>query len=504
MHGKVKIAQKALHGGFGMYRKESDQISIAEFYSPFGKLDPKNRWAKIADMIPWERYETKYAERFCEDNGAPAIRFRTAMGTLIIKQRTGHSDDEVLQDIMENPYMQYLIGLHEFTTEAPFAQSSITNFRKYITQEMINEINDDLFRKGRKGGSDNGNGNPGGSAGREESDETEAANRGTLMLDSTCAPAYITYPTDVSLLNEAREKLEGIIDRLHIHAPGTLKPRTYRQTARGRYLRFIRNRKPQIRMIRKAVGQQLRYVGRDLRHIDTQLQTISDEALTVYQRRWLPAIRKLYQQQKHMYESRTHSVESRIVSIGQPHVRPIVRGKANAAVEFGAKVSVSLTGGYAFVEKLSWEAFNEEATLIPAIETCRGRYGCYPEAVLADKVHRNRTNLSYCKRHGIRITGPRLGRPPKETDPSAIRQERYDAAQRNAIEGKFGEGKTKYGLDRIMARLMDSSETVIAMAFLCMNINRRLKVILCRFLHVFVRSFLWVRVKNLFAFGVIE
>jgi hypothetical protein len=67
-----------------MYKSDG-QITIMEFSSPFGKLDPNNRWVKIANMIPWGKYEKKYAEQFCADNGAPAILFRMAMGTLIVK-----------------------------------------------------------------------------------------------------------------------------------------------------------------------------------------------------------------------------------------------------------------------------------------------------------------------------------------------------------------------------------------------------------------------------------
>lgn len=98
-------------------------------------------------------------------------------------------------------------------------------------------------------------------------------------------------------------------------------------------------------------------------------------------------------------------IEGRIVSISQPHVRPIVRGKASAPVEFGAKISVSLVGGYAFVDRLSWENYNEEGDLIGQIETYRQRFGVYPESVLADQIYRNRENRGYCKSKGIRLSG---------------------------------------------------------------------------------------------------
>lgn len=476
-----------------MYR-DNRQISLAEFQSPFGKLNEKNRWVQIANMIPWEKYEERYAERFCEDNGAPAKPFRMAMGALIIKQRTEHSDDEVVNDVLENPYMQFLIGLHEFVTEPPFSQSSMTSFRKYITQEMIDEINDELFRPAKKDDDDTPDNSD---KTDEENADEKPKNQGSLLLDATCAPAWMAYPTDINLLNEAREKLEEIIDTLYRHCEEKIKPRTYRMLARRDFLRFIKQRKPRKKTIRKARGQQLRYVRRNLKHIEKQLTEVSVETLSTRQKHWLETIKILYAQQEEMHKNHTFSVENRIVSISQPWVRPIVRGKAKCDTEFGAKATISMVDGYAFVDKLSWDAYNEESLLIPVVEAYREKYGVYPETVLADKLFRNRKNLAFCKKHGIRLSGPRLGRQTAQTQKAQLRQERKDASARNAIEGKFGEGKTKYGLDRIMARLQGTSETVISMVFLCMNISRRLRVLLPFFLWLLgCRNFIKKSVDN--------
>lgn len=133
--------------------------------------------------------------------------------------------------------------------------------------------------------------------------------------------------------------------------------------------------------------------------------------------------------------------------------------------------------GYAHIENMQWNNFNEAKTLQASIESYKQRFGYYPEAVLADKLYRNRENIRYCKERGIRLSGPKLGRPPKEGRKADQKQERQDAAERNQIEGKFGEGKRKFGLDRIRARLAYSSETVIAIQFMVMNLERRLRVL---------------------------
>lgn len=185
-----------------------------------------------------------------------------------------------------------------------------------------------------------------------------------------------------------------------------------------------------------------------------------------------------------MYKTKCHRIADRIVNLYQPHVRPIVRGKAGAAVEFGAKVAISLENGYSRIEKMSWDAYNEDGTLIDTIESYKKRNSCYPEAVLADRIYRNRENLAYCKEHGIRLSGSRLGRPIANAimKRAEKRIERQDARERNAVEGNFGEGKRKYGLAKIVARLKETAECVIAMQFLVMNLEHKLRVLFAKFL----------------------
>ena len=169
---------------------------------------------------------------------------------------------------------------------------------------------------------------------------------------------------------------------------------------------------------------------------------------------------------------------SRIVSISQPHVRPIKRGKANASTEFGAKISASLVDGYCFLDHLDWNNYNESGDLVGQIEAYKERFGFYPSSVHADKIYRNRNNIKFCKKRGIRLSGPRLGRPPKQLSKKRDRQKQswQDEIDRIPIEGKFGQAKRRFGLSRIMSKLAQTSETTIAIIFLVMNLEKWLKV----------------------------
>ncbi|WP_374723542.1 IS5 family transposase [Calidifontibacillus erzurumensis] len=482
-----------------MYKKTENQLTFSDdFFLPFGgKLNKDNRWVLLAEMIPWWKAEEKYAKAFKKTcKGQQAFSVRIALGSLYIQERHGFSDRETVQQITENPYLQYFIGLPSFQEKAPFDHSLMTHFRKRLGVNVINEVNEWIVMEEQTGGQDDddhegpssGQGSAEGGFAPETSEKM--THKGKLLLDATCAPADIAYPTDLGLLNEAREKLEHIIDVLHAPFRGEKsKPRTYRKAARKDYLAVAKQRRAGARKIRKAVGKQLRYVGRDLRIIEELKEHGGLSLLSRQEYRQLLVIHELYRQQDEMYRTKIHRVDDRIVSISQPHVRPIVRGKAKANVEFGAKVAISVVDGFALIEKLDWDNYNEGITLQESIENYQKRYGFYPEAVLADKIYRNRDNLSYCKRLGIRLSGPKLGRPSKEEEMDQKRLVHSDASERNAIEGKFGEGKRRYGLGLIRARLHESSETVIAIQFLIMNLERKLRALFYHFFRELFRGF---------------
>ena len=132
--------------------------------------------------------------------------------------------------------------------------------------------------------------------------------------------------------------------------------------------------------------------------------------------RWLlfryRVIQHVYEQQREMYRNKRRRCDDRIVSISQPYVRPIIRGKLDKPVEFGAKLSVSLSGeGVACVDHLRWDAFHEGGDLKSQVEAYRARHGRYPQVVLGDPVYGTQENRRYLKGRGIRFAGKPLGRP---------------------------------------------------------------------------------------------
>ncbi len=170
----------------------------------------------------------------------------------------------------------------------------------------------------------------------------------------------------------------------------------------------------------------------------------------------------------------------RIVSVSQPFVRPIVRGKAGKPVEFGAKLDISVVDGWTRLECCSFDAYNEAGNLQEMVERFREREGHYPSRILADKIYRNRENLSYCKERRIRLSGPALVRPRKG-DIRDKAQDYLDECERVEVERRFSLAKRKCGMGLVTAELQETAAHVIAMSVLVLNLRK----IQCALLQVF-------------------
>ena len=476
------------------------QLPLSEFDWPFQvALDENNRWVKLSQCIPWDELAEGYYQSLSKREGRPAKDARLVVGAVIIKHKNCLSDEETVAQIQENPYLQYFVGLPGYQMEAPFAPSLFVEIRKRMSQPVFDVFQSAIIdavesakpKPEAKTKSVDKDGEPPAAGSGETADEqvTEEAlpeRDGKLILDATVTPQAIRYPTDLSLLNEARQFSEQIIDRLYPKTDWEKKPRTYRVKARKDYLAIAKQKRPSAKARRRGIKQQLQYLRRNLGHIERLLE-YWPEGTPVPLPRWLMyrywVIPHLYQQQREMYRTNSRRCDDRIVSISQPYVRPIIRGKLGKPVEFGAKLSASLSGkGLACVDHLRWDAFHEGRDLESQVEAYRARYGVYPEVVLGDPIYGTRDNRRYLKGKGIRFAGKPLGRPKQVTEENeeALKREqarrREEYRQRIPIEGKFGQGKNGYRLNYIRAKRADTSVAWINSIFLVMNLLILLRI----------------------------
>lgn len=481
--------------------KSEKQPTLEGFETVFERaLDSENRWVKLSQMMPWDELADGYYRSMTAGMGRPAKDARLVIGAVIIKHKLCLSDEETIEQIRENPYLQYFVGFGEFQLGAAFAPSLFVDIRRRMGEEVFEEFNLAIVRRievdtrKRKDKEDAAK-EPTPTAASDNkpipavvsenetvpinaTEAEEDIRKGRLILDATVAEQAIKYPTDLDLLNESRETAEKMIDILQSETGTGKKPRTYRQAARKKYLAVVKRRNVNWKIKRQGIKEQLQYVRRNLKHINGLLDKLETSEIplspSMLRKYWI--IQHVYAQQDEMYRKKTKRCSDRIVSIHQPQVRPIVRGKASKTVEFGAKIGVSLTDGIAFVDRINWDAYNEGEDLIPQVKAYKNRYGYYPETVSADPIYGTKANRKWLKEKGIRFAGKPLGRPPKETPENkemlkeAKKQREEDYRGRIPIEGKFGQGKNGYALDYIRAKTAPTSEAWIGSIFFVMNL----------------------------------
>ena len=479
----------------------SSERSLALFRTPFEqKLSPENRWVKMAELVPWDEMAQVFFSCLSANQGRPTVDLRIILGALLVKHIEGLSDEDTIQYIQENIYAQYFVGLSSFQVEPVFVPSLFVEIRKRLGRKGSAKLNDLLIGQASRlkviKHRDKGKEKtpppspPDGSelaakdaAEREANKDTSPGNQGTLLLDATVGPLHIAFPTDTRLLSEARRHSERLINRLYASGQDLwpVKPRTYRRVAKKAFVHFSKKKRKDKKRIRKATGQQLRYLRRNLKTLNKMLDLLESQGVgvcwTKQEWRMLWIIQELYRQQAVLFADRRRRIDDRIISLQQPHARPIKRGKAGGKdTEFGPKLNLSMTEGISRVDQIDFNAFNEAAYLKDQIEGYKELYGYYPNLVLADRIYWTRANRKYLKNRGIELSGVPLG-PAKDLSRHEQSKARKRNNKRSEIEGKFGQAKSKYGLDDLQTRLPQTIMAQINLIFLAMNLLRMKKSI---------------------------
>ena len=476
----------------------SSQLSLENFKHPFHQqLDPGNRWVKLAELVPWDELAGIYSKHLDPGAGRESVDLRMVIGALIIKHKLSLTDRDTVLMISENIYMQYFCGLQSLQMKLPFDASLFVDIRERLGSKEFDKFNDLVIKRSEKlkpkrkriikDDKDDHKGNdPGSSNGKARrkkgSGNKDIPNQGKLKLDASVADQYITAPNDLKLVNRAREETERLVDELYKKGEFEKKSRTYRRNARREYLVLSKKRNKNKKELRVILGKQLRYLRGNLSTIEKMLDKVEERTggrfpLEKRDQRIYWVVQHVFDQQMYMYQNKVHSCSDRIVNIYQPQVRPMVRGKDKANVEFGSKINISEVEGFVRLDHIGWDNYDEGGDLELQVERFRELYGCYPELLLADRKYLTRENRRYLKEHGIRIVGKPLGRPPKEKLSGYRKYKtRKEQNMRNHVEGKFGQGKNGYELNRIRARRQDTSESWISAILFVMNLTKLMKV----------------------------
>ena len=440
------------------------QTKIEEFSSiNHINLNPDNRWIVLAGFLPWDELVAIYNKRFSTAMGAASIDPRHIIGAFIVKHKLGLTDEETLLTISENPYMQFFMGLDHYQPDLLFSPTLFVEMRKKLGDQTFDGFSTTIMSIAHPGIDQ-----------KQKAGSIEAKPKGKLKIDATVADQYITYPNDLGLVNQGRIKTEKMVDDLFelLRDKVQVKPRTYRKVAHKRYLQEAKKKKKSAASIRKAIRVLLNCVKRNLDYIDQMLDQIGGDFPFSHRKQLgLMVILTLYEQQQGMYDKRVHQCDDRIVSISQPHVRPIVRGKQGKSVEFGAKLGLSVMDGFMTKDTLSWDAYNESGDLIKQAGAYKVLFGHYPELIQADKIYATNLNRKWCKENGVRLTASPKGRPvPQSAYQKAKSRKEY--AERNAVEGRIGNAKQAYSLNQIKAKLKTTSQTWIAATLFVLNLSR--------------------------------
>lgn len=446
-----------------MYTKESraEQLNLFsdKLLAPF--LDSENDLFKITKSLDWVKLSDKLSEFYSPDNGRPTKPSRLKIGLLILKHLYKLSDKDTLKTLKENIYAQYLCNISLEGTKHCLNSSTLTYFRKQIGLKGIKFIEEEVLNSLKR---------------------AKLLKNKILVCDTTVAPSNIAYPTDVSLLEKVRQKAVGYLETAK--ELGARVYRTYKRTAQKVSVRYQKIRHHTVKS-RKKVQKQLRqFAQRNIRQLEEALRDIQsvikdagsqakDSADKVKEQflekaqEFITTASKILTQQKDIYQGLP--VKERIVSVNQPHIRPMVRGKYPVEVEFGPKILLNLKNNFLFLEHLSFNNTSDSQLLDIGLKGYQERFGFLPTQLAADRGFWSKENRQLAEDYKIKkIAIENKGKSSYlKGKPFRERLRRL----RCSIEAKISLSKRKYGLDRIRYTMPQGEEMWVRLGLIAMNLK---------------------------------
>lgn len=480
------------------------ELTLELFKSSLENLPKNNRWVKLGDTLPWDKIEKVYNSKLNNKKaGAPNKSARMVVGSLIVKHKYNLSDVETIEEIKENPYLQYLCGLSEYTDKPIFDPSLFVTIRKRLGSEELNSFTLELMAVAQsKDKGDKNDGDQNNSSNEIVVDAQGREHKGSMKIDATCFNQEVRFPTDWDLLLDGVILIHRFIKKI-CKRYGIKRPITHLSEAMDVHRKLIKHKTKTKKNVKQCKMYLLRYLHQD---ICTLLELVAKndtnllDALTEKEKNTLSDVFTMYHQQDEMFRNDINRCDERIISLFQSFVRPIIRGKAGAKTEFGAKGGISVVNGYTFVDHISWSAYNEATDLIEQIKLFKERFGYLPQKVLADKIYMNRANRSLMKELGIEAAGRPLGRPSKVKNLDWEAKMKQASSERNEVEATIGTAKRVYRANNIRAKRSDTSHCWIACCIFTKNVMKFLKGLLCALFSKIAQN--WLILRKFWIFSI--
>lgn len=391
------------------------------------QLPLKELAEKLANVFPKEQPQGK--KHLFPPEGEVALMF--------LKSYTGLSDDGLIELLNGSIHMQLFCGVL-IDPQNPIKNGKIVSAIRNRLARCLNikDLQEVLYDKWAP----------------------MLANKDLCLTDATCYESHLRFPTDVKLLWESCAWLHTLLSKARKEL-GERKPRNkYADIDRARLV-YAKQRKHTHKATQKLRRGLLNLLCKLICQWNNLCrQYTTSICLNAEQSKRIAAINEVRRQQQDLMKK---NVQHRIVSIDRPYLRPIVRGKENQSVEFGAKVNNIQIDGISFIEHHSFEAFNEGFRLKECIDYQEKLTGVAVKRVGADTIYANNKNRKFCTDKGVVTYFVRKGPKPKDEDANLHTTMRIIGNLRATVmEGSLGNQKLHYGVGRIAAR-NQFSETLL-------------------------------------------
>lgn len=405
---------------FDFMQKYRESFAVSELGRIYAQLPLKDLAEKIRSHLPKKHPQ----------GNTPMFPPEGEVALMFLKSYTGQSDDGLIEMLNGSIHMQMFCGVL-IDPAHPIKDGKIVSaIRNRMAGALdIRELQKVLYDKW--GGS--------------------LRDKDLCLTDATCYESHLRFPTDVKLLWECCEWLQSLVAKTCKELKERLPRNKYHDLDRAR-LAYAKQRKHPKAATDKLRRRLLALLSKQIGQWNSicKIHT-AGIILTAEQSKRLRALKEVYRQQSALAQKK--EVKHRIVSIDRPYIRPIVRGKENKRVEFGAKVNNIQIDGISFIEHHSFEAFNEGVRLKNCVEYQQELTGIEVKRVGADTIYANNENRRYCTENGITTCFVRKGPKPKEADADMSTARRIIGTLRSTtMEGSFGNQKQHYGVGRIAAR----------------------------------------------------